>query len=442
MLSKTLYFPLVLLSCLAVSLSGCIQDSCRQSQSFVQYTPVYRPLGEIRQEVGTEQPRTLEKPGKLYFKDHFLFIGEINQGIHIFNNVDPAKPEPVAFLKVPGARDMAIKGNFMYVDSYVDLVVLDISDPTQAKEVSRELDVFPYGSWHNGLWADETQGIAVDWIEEEITQEVDCSNPGWPGRNVWGLDILANTDFAVAEFASNSQFDPGAAGGAEVSTGIGGSMARFTLLGNYLYVVTNTDLQTYEITDLANPNQVHTTPVGWDIETLYPFEGNLFIGSMSAMFIYSLDNPAEPQHLSAFQHARACDPVVVEKGADGNTYAYVTLRDGTRCEGFENELNVINVNNLRSPYLVQRYDFHQPHGLGIRDHILFICDGDEGLKVYDATDVNEITSNELAHFKDIHAFDVIPLFNVLLLIGDDGFYQYDYSDPTNIKLLSKIEVAS
>ena len=57
-----------------------------------------------------------------------------------------------------------------------------------------------------------------------------------------------------------------------------------------------------------------------------------------------------------------------------------------------------------------------------------------------ASDVYEITSNQLAHYQDIHAFDVIPFNNLLLTIGENGFYQYNYSDLQNIELLSTIPV--
>jgi len=37
-------------------------------------------------------------------------------------------------------------------------------------------------------------------------------------------------------------------------------------------------------------------------------------------------------------------------------------------------------------------------------------------------------------------FDVIPFNNTLMMIADDGLYQYDYSDMSQIKLLSKIGI--
>jgi len=161
----------------------------------------------------------------------------------------------------------------------------------------------------------------------------------------------------------------------------------------------------------------------------------LFIGSRTGMLVYELTNPAQPTYLSSFMHASACDPVVVE-----GTTAYVTLRAGTVCEGTTNALEVIDIADIKSPKMIRSYQMFGPYGLGIDDGTLFVCDGDAGLKVYDATDPNRITDHLLAHFDDIDAFDVIPLGGVLMLIGADGLFQYDYSDLTNLKLLSRMKV--
>ncbi|MBK8279937.1 MAG: hypothetical protein IPK94_07395 [Saprospiraceae bacterium] len=52
--------------------------------------------------------------------------------------------------------------------------------------------------------------------------------------------------------------------------------------------------------------------------------------------------------LSTFSHARACDPVYVE-----GDIAYITLRNGTRCENFTNELDVVDITNITSPRLIK-----------------------------------------------------------------------------------------
>jgi hypothetical protein len=82
----------------------------------------------------------------------------------------------------------------------------------------------------------------------------------------------------------------------------------------------------------------------------------------------------------------------------------------------------------------------EPYGLGIDDNILFICDGSAGLKIYDASDPMSIDQNKIKQYSEIDAWDVIPLGDVLLMIGSDGLYQYDYTDLENIRELSVIPI--
>ena len=82
--------------------------------------------------------------------------------------------------------------------------------------------------------------------------------------------------------------------------------------------------------------------------------------------------------------------------------------------------------------LIASYPMANPHGLGIDGDVLFVCDGNQGLKVYDAADPLNITDHLLAHFPEIQPVDVIPLTDYLFSIGEQGFYLYDYSDLQNI----------
>jgi hypothetical protein len=67
-----------------------------------------------------------------------------------------------------------------------------------------------------------------------------------------------------------------------------------------------------------------------------------------------------------------------------------------------------------------------------------VCD--QGLKVFDATNPLTVGSEQIKHFTSIHGFDVIPYKGTLMLIGNDGLFQYDYSDINNIKELGSIKV--
>jgi hypothetical protein len=65
---------------------------------------------------------------------------------------------------------------------------------------------------------------------------------------------------------------------------------------------------------------------------------------------------------------------------------------------------------------------------------------DAGLKVYDVTDKRHIDDHLIARFSTINTYDVIPVSGYLFMIGDDGFYQYDYSDLNDIRQVSFIPV--
>jgi len=414
--------------------TGCIEDTCERNATFVRFEPVYMSYGEFRESFEVDAPRELNDPGKMYFKDGYIFISERNEGIHVVDNRDPENPQLVAFMQIIGNHDIAAKGDILYADSHIDMLVIDISSPAQPELVDRRENIFPYEMAFfdgNALWADANRGVVRSWESEVITEELACNELG--DENAWPMPVDCINCFLNDRVGFGA---PEVNFGAETPTGVGGSMARFTIARDHLYAVTNQQLITFDIGDLRNPNKVSEPYIGWDIETIFPYGDHLFIGSRTGMYIYNIEVPAQPLYVSEFRHARSCDPVVV----DGD-YAYVTLRSGNPvCDGFTNELNVVNISRLDQPYLEKAYPMQNPHGLGIRDTTLFICDGEAGLKVFNTADIYKIDENQRAHFKDIHAFDVIPLHQVLLLIGEDGFYQYDYANTNDIRLMSQIPV--
>ena len=436
---------LAAICCYSLVLTGCVQDKCNQTITYTTWNPVYMSYEDMRSAIANEGPRELRRPGKIYFYGHYVFISEINEGVHIIDNLDVANPQNIGFIVVPGNNDIAVKGNSLYADSYVDLVTLDISDVLNVRETDRERDVFPYRMHLGNLWADAAQGVVREFVEAEVTESYDCNDMGQ--RSVWGGGLFVRTfgggmmtmDAAFSSSNSGPTVNlPPSAAGFELAVGVGGSMARFTLMNNHLYTVTDQSLLVFDISELSNPSRGAIVQIGWNIETIFPFQHNrLFIGSQTGMFVYDVSNGAQPSYLSQFQHARSCDPVVVE-----GDYAYVTLRGGTECGGFTNQLDVIRISNITQPVLEASYSMVNPHGLGIRNGTLFICDGEAGLKVYNAADPRAISQNQIAHFPNIHAFDVIPLTTVLLMIGEDGFYQYDYSDLNNIRQISHIPIVT
>ncbi|MBX2966154.1 MAG: hypothetical protein KF845_08415 [Cyclobacteriaceae bacterium] len=412
---------------LSVLLESCT-DRCTETYSYTYFEPVYTPLAVVRAGVKQEAPRQLQGVGKIYFKDGYLFVNQPGEGIHVIDNRNPGSPSIKSFITIPGNYDLAIRNSTLYADSYIDLVALDISNLDNVNEVARLENIFStYNSLGYGVSAEH--GVVTDWVEKKITfDESNCEGLTWQtwGGAIWGRGVVM---FDASSFSAAKAIAP------SNSTGIGGSMARFTINNNYLYMLDGGNIHAADISINAAPEKKSSQYVMWDIETIFPYADKLFIGARSGMHIYDLSTPENPEKLSTYSHINSCDPVVVS----GN-YAYVTLRSGTQCDGFTNQLEVLDISNLTSPSLIKTYPMHNPHGLGVDDPLLFICDGDAGLKIYNATDKKNIDKNLIKHYKNIHAYDAIPFNDVLMLIGENGIFQYDYSDLNDIKLLSRIQV--
>ncbi|WP_394990058.1 LVIVD repeat-containing protein [Emticicia sp.] len=419
-------FLFILGACLAFTNLSCT-DKCETTRTYRTTVPVTLSLEQIRSGITTEAPKDLVNPGKIYVKDNYLFINEVKKGIHVFDNSNPEKPQSIVFLKIPGVIDMAVKENTLYADNYIDIVAFDISNPKAIKETGRVKNVFMNGLTDGISWYYNAQNQTVTDYEIKTVTETIRTNCGQNG---------INPIYYAEDVAFKSGTSPSASSGSNsgaTATGAGGSMARFTIYEDYLYTVSQSDLLLFNIKILNKPTQQLKINLGWGIETIFPYKDKLFIGSNTGMYIYDNKNPEKPERLSIFQHARACDPVIVH-----NDIAYVTLRSGW-CGTAPNRLDVVNVANLSSPRLIKSYDMKNPAGLGIDFPNLFICEGKYGLKSFDATSATNIMLQQ--HIEKIDAYDIITLEGKhLLMVGKDGLYQYDASNPKNLKLLSVIPV--
>lgn len=204
--------------------------------------------------------------------------------------------------------------------------------------------------------------------------------------------------------------------------GQGGSLARFAIVNNYLYAVGNRNLRVFDISTPTTPKLgVDMQLDNWGIETIFPFNQMLLIGSTTGVHAYDISQPANPTYLDRLEHMQSCDPVV----AQGN-YAYVTLRGGNVCGNVNSQLDVLDISDVRNIKLVNSYPMTSPYGVGVDGDFLFVCEGDSGLKVFNKT--NPLALKLTSHFTNVHAYDVIPLNGLLMLIGNDGLFQYRYNN--------------
>jgi hypothetical protein len=68
-----------------------------------------------------------------------------------------------------------------------------------------------------------------------------------------------------------------------------------------------------------------------------------------------------------------------------------------------------------------------------------VCEGNFGLKVFDASQPDNLIQTQF--IPGVKSYDVIPRNRLLLLTGEDGLYQYRYTDPQRLELLSVIPMA-
>lgn len=381
---------------------------------FVQVaTPQLMSKTAFRSSVEVIAPKTIEEPGKIYVYQDYIFVGDVHSGIHIIDNSDPKSPKAIKFIQIPGNEDISVKDNFLYADSATDLVVFDISDINNVSIIERLEDVFNVYNYDIPVEAE-----AVDYGKFDFDDDIIV---GWTLTTERRKKVDNTIDIALDDGVVLSA-------GAESMTGTGGSLARFQIVDNYLYTVGNYEIAIFNIQNLAEPVLSNTQYAGWNIETMFQAEGYLYLGSTNGMYIYNLVNPSSPEFVSDFTHWEGCDPVVV----DGD-YAYLTLRGGNLCGQLESVLEVIDISDKTNPTLAARYNLENPYGLGIKNNMLYVCDGTAGLKLFERETPEDLKL--VNSLKDIRAQDVIPLENSLIMIGGNTLYQYDYMD-NSIELIS------
>jgi hypothetical protein len=218
-------------------------------------------------------------------------------------------------------------------------------------------------------------------------------------------------------------------------TGQAGSMSRFAISDNHLYLVDSASLKIFSIADGAF-RQVEQVWIDFGMETIFATPEYLYLGANDAMYIFSLADPAKPSFVFRYEHILACDPVVVQ----GNR-AYISIRSGNGCNRGQDALQIIDITDPYAPVLVKNYLMRSPRGLAVDSNLLFLCEGEMGLKVFDITNEEAITMLESRD--DFFAYDVIAREGIATITGSDGIYQFSYGNmQEKLSLLSKIAVTA
>lgn len=420
---------LLLTILLSASFQSCndADDLPQGVNEYVIATPLTADLITFKEEaVEVTDPVPIVESGKIYAYKNYIFVNDLYRGLHVIDNTNPEAPEPIKFIKLEGNNDISIKDDRLYADSYGDLVIMDISDINAIGDIKRMENAI-----YQEFWC--TVGFDVSWPEADAYdyEGIDASRHAIVGWETTTVRMTAEAfnekygfDFLEDNVASANDAAP--------ETGQGGSLARFRIVGDYLYAVEWASINVFDISDLDTPQVLDEVYVNGIVETIFSQGDLLFLGGTQGMYIYDISNPATPTFISDFEHGTACDPVVV----DGD-YAYITLRGGNFCGTLESGLYVVDISDIQNPDLAVIYPMDEPYGLGIKDNQLYICDGTSGLRVFDKSNAPNI--EPLNHFEGIATYDVIPMEDQLIMVGNKIVYQYRYLD-NDIELISTLSL--
>lgn len=414
---------LLYLACsLMLVLTGCIKEFSGDYVVWDVNEPVFMAFNDFKETVKvSDVPQLIGEQGKICFYNGYLYISEPQKGIHVIDNRNPSAPRNIAFIELTGNVDLAIRNNTLYADAYTNLAWFDISNP--AKPVFKDMmeDVFKYS------FPPTCNELGIDYAL--------CNGPDVAAKGVVvGWKIATRKQKVEHYGGGDSVMDMvGNVGGSGSSTGVNGSMSRFSLYKDYLYVVNRSQMDILNLAGEKPEVAVQNIYVDWEVETIFNYKDCMFLGTPRGMSIYSVANPLVPERQSTIAHVFGCDPVVVDKDI-----AYVTVHSGNFCGQNVNELMIIDVKDVKAPKPIATYTMKCPKGLGIDNGLLFLCD--DGLQIFRTDNPQTIMANRIAHYPGMDGYDIIPHNRVAMMISDKGLYQYDYSDVNNIKQLSQLAI--
>ncbi len=406
-LSQTIVFFLII---------GSLFTSCNKAEDTALFAvPNYKSLAEIRASVSVEASKNTNSEGKIYVTENYLFYIGQETGIHVFDNQNPATPQNIAFINIAGVHDIAVKGNYLFADNYFDLLVFDIANINNIELVQTLENTFsfypqyPEDAEYHDYETSANEGELLVGFSLEYKERPD------EGSYWGGMETMDGN-------------------AAPTSVGVGGSYAKFQIRDNALYTLENWKLNIFNI---AEPTQTFfdhdsyfNSWFGGDFETLFIQKQYMFIGSTTGMHIVDISDEFNPQYVSGFSHATACDPVVVHQ----NT-AYITIRGSSSCGAVEDQINVIDITNISQPTLSATYLLDEPYGLGYHDSTLYVCSSTEGLSIFDTTDATNLT---LQQSYDFEVKDLIPLESHLIAVGNQKIIQFSYEDNYQLEIISEV----
>lgn len=227
---------------------------------------------------------------------------------------------------------------------------------------------------------------------------------------------------------------------AESTPGKSGSITRFAVYQDYMYVLNLNEVQTYDIKQKDQPVLVHRLSTDYGLETITIYDNSAFLGSSTALYILDLSNPAAPkiqsQSVRDLDFGR-CDPVAVK---DNYAYSTVKVLAENVCGNFSSisALLVYDISDKSAPLLVGTYNLLSPNGLGYKDNYLFVCDEElDQVVVFDISNPLALVPTTF-NVPITDPNDLIVDGQRMIVSAKTEFQVFDISDVTQVRKIGQI----
>lgn len=222
--------------------------------------------------------------------------------------------------------------------------------------------------------------------------------------------------------------------------GQSGSITRFVVHNDYMYVLNLNEVKTFSLSNPDNPQLVNVLTTDYGLETIIIYDETIFIGSTNALYILGIDQPGNPVLLSKSERGtillEGCDPVVVK-----DNFAFSTIKIINNVCGNINAnsaLVVYNVEDKLNPVFIGQYPLNQPNGLGYKGDYLLVCDeGSQLMEVFDISNPYEVVLTDYS-FGVSDPVDIIIKGEQAIISSKKEFQFYDISDIADIRPLGVI----
>lgn len=129
--------------------------------------PIYESP-ETAHRLTIEDPKTIVNPGKIFTYNDFLIVTIIGEGFHVIDNENPASPQPLFFINIPGNSDVVVKDNIFFANNYNDLISFTFDANRNLQLIERMSDAMRNSTVgvEPGMYfecVDPTKGIVVGW---------------------------------------------------------------------------------------------------------------------------------------------------------------------------------------------------------------------------------------------------------------------------------------